>query len=91
MSLGKKDIVKNISTKAQIQTSLSSDILESFLKIIKLESGSNIVKLSNFGTFHTKCTPARMGRNPKTLEPFLITKRYKLLLKPSSTIKKALN
>ena len=54
MSLGKRDIVKNISSKAQISSSLSSKILEGFLKIVSTESKNNPVKISNFGTFILK-------------------------------------
>ena len=70
MSLGKKDIIHNISSKAQISQLNSRRIFDSILDLIKSHSKSKIIKLSNFGSFQTKITPARSGRNPKTGEIF---------------------
>tara|TARA_B100001250_G_scaffold411752_1_gene441144 strand:- start:898 stop:1173 length:276 start_codon:yes stop_codon:yes gene_type:complete len=91
MSLGKKDIVKNISTKAQISKILSDKILNSFIRIIKSEANSQIVKISKFGTFYYKKTPSRVGRNPKTKESFLISERSKLTYISSNKIRNILN
>ena len=91
MSLGKKDIIKNISSKAQISYSSSSKVLESFIKYITTKSTNYPVKISNFGTFHYHKTPERVGRNPKTKEEFTISKRSKLSLKVSNNIKKLIN
>jgi integration host factor subunit alpha len=91
MSLGKKDIVKNISTKAHISSEQSINLLNAFIKIVKIQSNSRIIKISNFGSFFKKLTPQRLGRNPKTKEEFVISQRFKLTLKPSNNIKKSLN
>ena len=64
MSLVKADIVKNISTKTHLTASDSRDLLESFLSIIKDNIHSSKVKISNFGTFESKTSPQRLGRNP---------------------------
>ena len=89
MSFGKKDIIQNISSKAQISTRSSGLILEKFLSIIKTKS--EIIKLSNFGVFYLRDKPSRIGRNPKTKEEFVIPKRKKLFFKASNTVKSALN
>ena len=91
MSLGKKDIVHNISTKAHISKSQSNQILNSFIDIIKINSSNKNVKLANFGTFYYKKTPARIGRNPKTKEAFPIVARSKLNFLASNSIKKLFN
>ena len=91
MSLGKKDIAKNVSSKAQISNSISLDLVGHFFKTIKLNSNYNIVKLSNFGSFEKRVTPQRVGRNPKTKQEFLISKRSKLFFKASSRVKSILN
>jgi len=91
MSLGKKDIEKNISSKTQLSLNLSSKFLDSFLSIIKEKSKTNIIKISNFGTFRFEKTKSRLGRNPKTKENFLIQSFLKLKLKPSQKIKDILN
>ena len=90
MSLGKKDIVKNISSEAFLSKSDSKELLESFLNFIKNNSSSNI-KISNFGTFYNHKAPKRIGRNPKTKEEFIISKREKLLFKASSVVKNTMN
>jgi nucleoid DNA-binding protein len=91
LSLGKKDIVKNITSKAHISSSLSSKILQSFIKFVVTESPDCHVKISNFGTFFYHKTPRRVGRNPKTKEEFPISQRLKLSLKVSNNIKNLIN
>tara|TARA_B100002051_G_scaffold107612_1_gene102660 strand:- start:1157 stop:1429 length:273 start_codon:yes stop_codon:yes gene_type:complete len=90
LSLGKKDIVKNISSEAFLSKSDSKDLLESFLDFIKKNS-SNSVKILNFGTFYNHKSPKRIGRNPKTREEFIISKREKIVFKASSVVKNILN
>ena len=91
MSLKKSDIAKNITLKTSIKNSLSKDIVNCFIDIIKSESNSSDVKISNFGTFMNKVTPERMGRNPKTGEENVITERVKLNFIVSNKVKEQLN
>ena len=91
MSLGKKDIAKNISSKAQISSLISTKILNEFIKILSSQPKERSLKISNFGTFYYHKTPKRIGRNPKTKEEFSIKERYKLSLKVSNNIKKLIN
>ena len=83
MSLGKKDIVKNISSKAQISSLISTKILNEFIKILSSQPKERSLKISNFGTFYYHKTPKRIGRNPKTKEEFLISARKSLKFTPS--------
>ena len=91
MSFGKKDICKNISSKALISNDKSKEFFGNFLNLVTSKSKSRIVKISNFGTFYTKNTPQRLGRNPKTKEEFIISKRSKLFFKPSNKIRSIIN
>ena len=91
MSLGKRDISKNISSQTDISYKESLHILDKFLDIIRFNSNKKEVKISNFGTFYMHNSPARLGRNPKTMQNFTISKRSKLSLKVSSYIKNYLN
>ncbi len=91
MSLGKKDIVKNISSKAQISSLISTKFLNEFIKILSSQPKERSLKISNFGTFYYHKTPKRIGRNPKTKEEFSIKERYKLSLKTSNNIRKLIN
>jgi integration host factor subunit alpha len=91
MSLKKSDIAKNITSKISIKNSLSKDIVNCFIDIIKSESNSSDVKISNFGTFMNKVTPERIGRNPKTGEEHVISERVKLNFIVSNKVKEQLN
>ena len=90
MSLGKKDIVNNISSEAFLLKSTAKDLLDTFINIIKSNSSKNI-KISNFGTFSMKTSPERVGRNPKTKKEYTISKRKKLVFKASTFVKNNLN
>tara|TARA_X000000368_G_scaffold325766_1_gene262796 strand:+ start:10540 stop:10815 length:276 start_codon:yes stop_codon:yes gene_type:complete len=91
MSLGKKDISINISTKAHISLITSSQLLNSFLEIIKKESNNSHIKISNFGTFYYKKSPSRIGRNPRTKENFPIIERLKLTFISSNKVRNIFN
>ena len=91
MSLGKKNIVKNINTKTQISISHSTQLLEIFIEIIKSNFNDKKVKLSNFGTFYLHTSPPRHGRNPKTKESYPIPQIKKIAFKPSNYIKSNMN
>ena len=71
MGFGKKDIVKNISSKALISLESSSLVLEAFLSFIK-ENRAHKIKISKFGTYYLHNSPARIGRNPKTNKEYEI-------------------
>ena len=90
MGFGKKDIVKNISSKALISSKTSSLVLEAFLNFIK-QNKSHRIKISKFGTYYLHKSPARIGRNPKTKEEFKIPASEKLVFKASNKVKSILN
>ena len=90
MGFGKKDIVKNISSKALISSKSSSLVLEAFLSFIK-RNKSHKIKISKFGTYYLHKSPARIGRNPKTKEEFKIPASEKLVFKASNKVKSILN
>ena len=90
MGFGKKDIVKNISSKALIPSKTSSLVLEAFLSFIK-DNKRNQIKISKFGTFYLHKSPARIGRNPKTKEEFKIPASEKPVLKVSNKVKSVFN
>ena len=90
MGFGKKDIVKNISSKALISSKSSSLVLEAFFSFIK-QNKRHRIKISKFGTYYLHKSPARIGRNPKTKEEFRILASEKLALKASNKVKSILN
>ena len=91
MSLGKKDIVNNIFSETHLSKKDLNIFLDTFIKLIKENTENKTVKISKFGSFNSKSTPQRVGRNPKTKEQYLISKRKKVFFKPSYDIKNLLN
>tara|TARA_B100000575_G_scaffold267085_1_gene244890 strand:- start:48 stop:320 length:273 start_codon:yes stop_codon:yes gene_type:complete len=90
MGFGKKDIVKNISSKALISSKSSSLVLEAFLSFIK-QNKRHKIKISKFGTYYLHKSPARIGRNPKTKKEFKIPPSKKLAFKASNKVRSILN
>jgi nucleoid DNA-binding protein len=64
MSLGKKDITKNISTKAHFSLKDSKKFLNSFLKLLKDNGRNNSIKISKFGTFEKKNNTSKNRKKP---------------------------
>ena len=91
MSLGKKDIATNITSKAQISNKISKKLIDSFISIIKEHSEYKDIKISNFGTFKRSSTPQRIGRNPRTKEEYLILERTKLTFRGANALRAFLN
>jgi nucleoid DNA-binding protein len=90
LSLGKKDIVKNINTKAHLPKYLGNQFVNHFLNIIK-SAKEDRIKISNFGVFYSHVSPVRIGRNPTNKESFQIPKRVTLKFKASPKIRKIFN
>lgn len=91
MNLTKKDILKNITDNCSLTNHDGSILLESFLKLTKINVKSMPVKISGFGSFVYKTTPKRIGRNPNTNESYEIKAFKRLVFKPSSRLKKIIN
>ena len=91
MNITKSNIIKKITDKSLISNEDGSMFLELFILLIKKKSKLNLVKITNFGTFSFKKTPNRIGRNPKSLDSYIIPELNKLSFKPSNKIKEKLN
>ena len=90
MSLTKKDLARQISKKLRLSQKDSLFFVTYFFKMIT-ENLENGVSIKNFGNFSLKKTPKRIGRNPKTLQEFVIKARQKLSYTPSEEVKRNLN
>ena len=91
MSLGKKNISKNISFSLDITEAESKLVLNAFIENIKKNVLDSSIKIASFGTFSIKKTPQRIGRNPKTKKEHIISSRRKLTFKSSNKLKKIIN
>ena len=91
ISYKKSDIAKNIANKTSLPNQKAKQLLDSFIQVVVSSCNKQQVKISGFGTFIRKVTPSRIGRNPKTGEEFVISKRTKLSLILSNKIKEKIN
>ena len=90
MSITKKVLAQNISQKLGLSQKDSLFFVNSFFKVLT-DNRNTIININKFGTFSYKKTPERIGRNPKTLQEFIIKSRQRLIFKPSDRIKKTIN
>ena len=92
INLTKKDLVNLVYMQIGFSKKISESIIEDFFSLIvsNLEKEKKI-KISNFGTFFIKTKNSRIGRNPKTKEKKIISKRNVILFKPSREFKKFIN
>jgi nucleoid DNA-binding protein len=91
MSLTKKNISQKMTMNTTISSEESSRLLNRFLSIVVQKSKEGQVKITNFGSFYRSKTPERVGRNPKTLESYIIYSKYRFGFKVSNYIKKIIN
>ena len=92
VNLTKKDLVNLVYMQLGFSKQISENLIEEFLATIV----SNIkkekkLKLSKFGTFTIRQKKSRIGRNPKTNETKIISRRDVVLFKPSKEFKDFVN
>lgn len=70
----------------------ASEYVETLFDLIKDElAAGKSVKISGFGSFIVRNKRERMGRNPQTGEPMVITARSVVSFKPSQLLNKEVN
>tara|TARA_Y100000591_G_scaffold239452_1_gene210089 strand:+ start:238 stop:528 length:291 start_codon:yes stop_codon:yes gene_type:complete len=87
----KEDISKYINKKIGLSTLVSKKITNDIIEIFSEHLISNHLLIKNFGSFYIKEKNQRLGRNPKTLEKFTISKRKVIVFKASKKFIKNLN
>ena len=92
INLTKKDLVNSLYLQIGYSKKISENLLEDFFEIIFSSLKKNKkVKIAKFGTFTIREKKSRIGRNPKTKENKIISKRNVVLFKPSKELKKRIN
>ncbi len=92
INLTKKDLVNRIYMQLGFSKHISENLIEDFFLILGNDLENNHkIKISNFGTFLIREKKPRIGRNPKTKEEKIITKRNVVLFKPSKEFKQLIN
>ena len=92
INLTKKDLVNVVYMQIGFSKKITENLIEEFFSLIvdNLRK-EKIVKISNFGTFSLRSKNQRMGRNPKTKEKKIISKRNVVLFKPSKDFRSLIN
>ena len=92
INLTKKDLVNTIYMQIGFSKKITENLIEDFFSsIIENLNRNKKVKISNFGTFILREKKNRIGRNPKTKEEKIISKRNVVLFKPSKDFKTLIN
>ena len=92
INLTKKEIVNSIYMQIGFSKKISETLLEDIFQLILINIvQKNKVKIAKFGTFTLRQKKQRIGRNPKTRESKVISKRNVILFKPSKDFKKYIN
>ena len=92
INLTKKDLVNLIYMQLGFSKQISENLINDFFQtIVENLEKEKILKLSKFGTFSIREKKSRLGRNPKTKEEKVISKRNVVLFKPSKEFKGFVN
>ncbi len=89
----KADIIEAVYEKVGgFSKKEAAEVVEAVFATMKdtLSQGQKI-KISGFGNFVVRNKNERMGRNPQTGEPIIISSRRVLTFKPSQVLKAQLN
>lgn len=88
-NLTKRDIAEKLVKHIGFRYTEAMSIVNSFFDEIKQSlAKGDTVKLFGFGNFILRDKNARMGRNPKTGEPFSISRRRVVVFKSGVKLKK---
>ena len=92
INLTKKDLVNQIYMQLGFSKLVSENLVNDFFSIVIINlKEEKKLKLSGFGTFSIRRKNSRVGRNPKTKEPKVISSREVVLFKPSKEFKEFIN
>tara|TARA_B100000767_G_scaffold52335_1_gene47789 strand:+ start:452 stop:754 length:303 start_codon:yes stop_codon:yes gene_type:complete len=92
INLTKKDLINSLYMQIGFSKNISENLVDDFLLLIKNNlKDEKKLKLSKFGTFSIRTKKSRIGRNPKTKEEKIITKRDVVLFKASKEFKDLVN
>ena len=90
-NLTKKEISKNLSHKTGYPLSLSKKLVNNLIDIMCKQVKKNSLMIKNLGSFNLIEKNQRIGRNPKTKEEFVITRRKSISFSSSKNLTNSLN
>ena len=88
----RKELSLAIHEKLGVSQRNAAEFVDTVFSTLKntLTNGESI-KLVHFGSFNVLNKSPRRGRNPKTGEPMMITKRQMVTFRPSRELREGLN
>ncbi len=89
--LKKEDLINHLSTKTGFSINFSKKLINDLVKIIIDNIIYDNFNLKNIGSFRLLKKKERLGRNPKTGDEYIISKRKSVSFNPSKKISKYLN
>ena len=90
--MNKSDLINSVSEETGAARSMLEVVCGRIFSAIEnaLAEGDQVA-IHGFGTFTVKTRAARQGRNPRTGEPLSIPESRAVTLKPTKTLKYAMN
>lgn len=88
----RKELALSVTEKLGVSHRNAAEIVDTVFATLKnaLVNGESI-KLVQFGTLNVRDKTPRRGRNPKTGEPMIISKRQMITFRPSRQLREKLN
>ena len=91
-NLTKEILAENINRQFGLTKSFSEKLINSLVfHLTNTVKTDKILKIKNFGTFKILNKKERIGRNPKSKEKFVISKRNVIVFKTSKSLNNKLN
>ena len=91
-TISKKELVDRIAAEHHIKATCVKNVIQNFLDEVATELvNGNRFEFRDFGVFETKNKPARMGQNPKTLEPVHVPAKRAVKFKMGRFMKQKLS
>jgi integration host factor subunit alpha len=92
MAMTKANVVESVHHELKLTTSMSIQVVESLLEIIKrtLANGEDVL-ITGFGKFSVKDKRKRRGRNPQTGEDMTLGSRRVVTFKCSAVLRDRVN
>ena len=91
-TITKKQLAEQIAASTKTKQTIVKPIIQEFLDSIIAElAKDNRIEFRDFGVFETKTRKARIGQNPKTLEPVQIPAKRTVKFKAGRLMKQKLN
>lgn len=92
MGTTKKDIIDRIAeSTGETRIFVKAVVQQFFHEVTAQLAQGNRIELRDFGVFEPKVTPARLARNPRTLEKVEVPAKHRVVFKAGRRMRVGLN